>query len=200
MRVVVGLSGGVDSSVSALLLKEQGHEVIGVFMNNWEEEDENGACTAQVDWADVGRVADIIGIPYYSVNFAAAYRERVFAYFLEEYRRGRTPNPDVLPGDQVRGAPGPGIAGGRAGHRALCRGAPAPGGLSPDDGRRPEQGPDLFSVPAQPEPAQLRPVPAHYACSPSRPRCESGASPGKRVAGVRQEGFHRGVLHRGAQL
>ena len=92
MRVVVGLSGGVDSSVSALLLKEQGHEVIGVFMNNWEEEDENGVCTAQVDWADVGRVADIIGIPYYSVNFAAAYRERVFAYFLEEYRRGRTPN------------------------------------------------------------------------------------------------------------
>ena len=95
MRVVVGLSGGVDSSVSALLLKEQGHEVIGVFMNNWEEEDENGVCTAQVDWADVGRVADIIGIPYYSVNFAAAYRERVFAYFLEEYRRGRTPNPDL---------------------------------------------------------------------------------------------------------
>ena len=102
MRVVVGLSGGVDSSVSALLLKEQGHEVIGVFMNNWEEEDENGVCTAQVDWADVGRVADIIGIPYYSVNFAAAYRERVFAYFLEEYRRGRTPNPDVLCNREIK--------------------------------------------------------------------------------------------------
>lgn len=102
MRVVVGLSGGVDSSVTALLLKEQGHQVIGVFMNNWEEEDENGVCTAQQDWADVRQVADVIGIPYYSVNFAKAYREKVFAYFLDEYRRGRTPNPDVLCNREIK--------------------------------------------------------------------------------------------------
>ena len=102
MRVVVGLSGGVDSSVTALLLKERGHEVIGIFMNNWEEEDESGACTAQRDWADVRQVADTIGIPYYSVNFAAAYRERVFRHFLAEYRRGRTPNPDVLCNREIK--------------------------------------------------------------------------------------------------
>ncbi|MDI9506504.1 MAG: tRNA 2-thiouridine(34) synthase MnmA [Clostridiales bacterium] len=102
MRVVVGLSGGVDSSVAALLLKEQGHEVIGVFMNNWEEADESGACSAERDWQDAGRVAEDIGIPYYGVNFAQAYRERVFAHFLEEYRRGRTPNPDVLCNREIK--------------------------------------------------------------------------------------------------
>ena len=102
MRVVVGMSGGVDSSVAAYLLKQQGHEVIGVFMNNWEEEDETGVCTSEQDWADVRRVCDVIGIPYYSVNFAREYRENVFAYFLEEYRRGRTPNPDVLCNREIK--------------------------------------------------------------------------------------------------
>ncbi|MEG2858927.1 MAG: tRNA 2-thiouridine(34) synthase MnmA [Clostridia bacterium] len=95
LRIVVGMSGGVDSSVTALLLKQQGHEVIGVFMNNWEEQDEGGACTAVADWADVRHVAEAIGIPYYSVNFAKQYKEKVFAHFLSEYRLGRTPNPDV---------------------------------------------------------------------------------------------------------
>ncbi len=95
-QIVVGMSGGVDSSVAALLLKRQGHDVIGVFMNNWEEKDEAGVCTSEQDYADVRRVCDHIGIPYYAVNFAKEYRERVFSYFLEEYRRGRTPNPDVL--------------------------------------------------------------------------------------------------------
>ncbi len=102
MRIVVGMSGGVDSSLSALLLKRQGHEVIGVFMNNWEEEDDAGICTSERDWSDVRRVCDKIGIPYYSVNFARQYRERVFEHFLNEYRRGRTPNPDVLCNREIK--------------------------------------------------------------------------------------------------
>ena len=81
-RVVIGMSGGVDSSVAALLLKEQGYDVVGLFMNNWEETDENGCCTSEQDFADVRRVCDKIGIPYYSVNFAKEYMDRVFAYFL----------------------------------------------------------------------------------------------------------------------
>lgn len=96
-HVVVGMSGGVDSAVAAYLLKQQGYDVIGVFMKNWEEEDEeSGVCTSAQDYADVKSVCACIGMPYYTVNFAQEYRERVFSYFLEEYRRGRTPNPDVL--------------------------------------------------------------------------------------------------------
>ena len=101
-RIVVGMSGGVDSSVAALLLKRAGHEVIGVFMKNWEEKDENGVCTSESDWADVRSVCDAIGIPYYSVNFVKEYYDRVFAYFLDEYRRGRTPNPDVLCNREIK--------------------------------------------------------------------------------------------------
>ena len=80
--VVVGMSGGVDSSVSALLLKEQGYNVVGLYMNNWEEKDECGACTGEEDFADVRRVCNAIDIPYYSVNFAKEYMDRVFSYFL----------------------------------------------------------------------------------------------------------------------
>lgn len=105
MRVVVGMSGGVDSSVAAYLLKKQGYDVIGVFMNNWEEADEGGACTSQRDWADVRDVCDGIGIPYYAVNFSRQYMDRVFSHFLEEYRRGRTPNPDVLCNREIKFAP-----------------------------------------------------------------------------------------------
>ncbi len=90
------MSGGVDSSVAAYLLKQQGYDVVGVFMKNWEEEDEEGVCTATADYSDVRNVSETIGIPYYTVNFAQEYRDRVFSYFLEEYRKGRTPNPDVL--------------------------------------------------------------------------------------------------------
>ena len=93
--VVIGMSGGVDSSVAALLLKEQGYNVIGLYMNNWEEQDECGACTGEEDFADVRRVGNALGIPYYSVNFAKEYMDRVFSYFLAEYKAGRTPNPDV---------------------------------------------------------------------------------------------------------
>ena len=101
-RIVVGMSGGVDSSVAALLLKRQGHEVLGVFMKNWEEKDENGVCTSEADWADVRAVCERIGIAHYSVNFAKEYADRVFSYFLDEYRRGRTPNPDVLCNREIK--------------------------------------------------------------------------------------------------
>ncbi len=103
--VVVGMSGGVDSSVAALLLKEQGYNVIGLFMMNWEEEDPNGACTSESDYADVRRVCSLLNIPYYSVNFAKEYRERVFNHFLEEYAAGRTPNPDVLCNREIKFGP-----------------------------------------------------------------------------------------------
>ena len=101
-RIVVGMSGGVDSSVAALLLKRAGHEVIGVFMKNWEEKDDNGVCTSETDWADVRAVCERIDIPYYSVNFVKEYYDRVFSYFLDEYRRGRTPNPDVLCNREIK--------------------------------------------------------------------------------------------------
>ncbi len=100
--VVVGLSGGVDSSVAALLLKKQGYNVIGLYMNNWEETDSCGNCTGEQDYADVRRVANKIGIPYYSVNFAKEYMDRVFSYFLSEYKAGRTPNPDVLCNREIK--------------------------------------------------------------------------------------------------
>lgn len=99
--VVVGMSGGVDSSVAALLLKRQGYNVIGLFMHNWEEE-EDGQCTSAEDWADVRAVCGFLGIPYYSINFAKEYGERVFAYFLDEYNKGRTPNPDVLCNREIK--------------------------------------------------------------------------------------------------
>jgi tRNA-specific 2-thiouridylase len=102
MRIVVGMSGGVDSSVAALLLKRAGHEVIGVFMNNWKEQDDLGVCTAEADWADVRSVCDRIGIPYYAVNFQKEYMDRVFAHFLDEYKKGRTPNPDVLCNREIK--------------------------------------------------------------------------------------------------
>ncbi len=103
MRIVVGVSGGVDSSVAAYLLKKQGHEVIGLFMVNWEEQD--GTCTAETDYEDVKRVCNKIGIPYFSVNYAKEYYDRVFKYFLEEYKNGRTPNPDVLCNREVKFGP-----------------------------------------------------------------------------------------------
>ena len=101
-RVVVGMSGGVDSSVAGYLLKKQGYDVIGVFMKNWEETDEEGACTAQEDYEDAKSVCLKLDIPFYSVNFAKDYWDRVFTYFLEEYRIGRTPNPDVLCNSEIK--------------------------------------------------------------------------------------------------
>ena len=89
-KVVVGMSGGVDSSVAAWLLKQQGYEVVGLFMKNWEEDYRDEYCSARQDWLDVVSVADILGIDVEAVNFAAEYRERVFSDFLREYAAGRT--------------------------------------------------------------------------------------------------------------
>lgn len=104
-RVVVGLSGGVDSSVATLLLKQQGYDVVALFMKNWDEEDENGVCTAEQDWKDAARVATKIGVPCFSVNFAKEYWNRVFSYFLDELKKGRTPNPDVLCNREIKFGP-----------------------------------------------------------------------------------------------
>jgi len=101
-KVVVGMSGGVDSSVTAWLLKEQGYEVIGLFMKNWEDDDDGQYCSARVDWIDVVSVADVIGIDVEAVNFSAEYKDRVFAEFLREYSAGRTPNPDVLCNAEIK--------------------------------------------------------------------------------------------------
>ncbi len=102
IRVVVGMSGGVDSSVAAYLLKEQGYDVIGVFMKNWDDTDDTGFCTATEDYEDVVSVCNDIGIPYYAVNFEKEYWDNVFEYFLEEYRSGRTPNPDVMCNKEIK--------------------------------------------------------------------------------------------------
>jgi tRNA-specific 2-thiouridylase len=101
-RVIVGMSGGVDSSVAAWLLKEQGFEVVGLFMKNWEDDSTDEYCTSRADLVDAASVADVIGIELEAVNFAAEYRERVFAQFLHEYAAGRTPNPDVLCNSEIK--------------------------------------------------------------------------------------------------
>jgi len=101
-RVVVGLSGGVDSAVTAHLLKQQGHEVIGIFMKNWEDDDDSAYCSSNVDFVDAAAVADVIGIEIEHVNFAAEYKDRVFAEFLREYQAGRTPNPDILCNAEIK--------------------------------------------------------------------------------------------------
>jgi tRNA-specific 2-thiouridylase len=101
-RVVVGLSGGVDSAVSAHLLKQQGHEVIGIFMKNWEDDDDGEYCSSNEDFVDAAAVADVLGIEIEHVNFAGEYKDRVFAEFLREYQAGRTPNPDVLCNAEIK--------------------------------------------------------------------------------------------------
>jgi tRNA-specific 2-thiouridylase len=101
-RIVVGMSGGVDSSVAALLLKEQGFEVVGLFMKNWEDDDTEEYCSSRQDLIDAVAVADVIGIEVEAVNFSAQYKERVFSEFLSEYRAGRTPNPDVLCNAEIK--------------------------------------------------------------------------------------------------
>ena len=101
-RIVVGLSGGVDSAVAAWLLKEQGYDVIGLFMKNWEDDDDDEYCSTRQDLIDAVSVADVIGIDVEAVNFSAQYKDRVFAHFLAEYRAGRTPNPDILCNSEIK--------------------------------------------------------------------------------------------------
>jgi tRNA-specific 2-thiouridylase len=102
VKVVVGMSGGVDSSVAALLLKRQGHEVVGLFMKNWEDDDDDEYCSTRQDLVDAAAAADVIGIDLEAVNFSAEYKDRVFADFLREYSAGRTPNPDVLCNAEIK--------------------------------------------------------------------------------------------------
>ncbi|MDU5977743.1 MAG: tRNA 2-thiouridine(34) synthase MnmA, partial [Finegoldia magna] len=102
IKVVVGISGGVDSSVAALLLKQQGYDVVGIFMKNWDETDDDGVCTAEEDYKDAVTVANEIGIDYYSINFEKEYYDRVFTYFLDEYKKGRTPNPDIMCNKEIK--------------------------------------------------------------------------------------------------
>jgi tRNA-specific 2-thiouridylase len=102
VKVVVGMSGGVDSSVAALLLKRQGHDVVGLFMKNWEDDDDDEYCSTREDLIDAAAAADVIGIDLEAVNFSAEYKDRVFAEFLREYSAGRTPNPDVLCNAEIK--------------------------------------------------------------------------------------------------
>ncbi|HJU25986.1 MAG TPA: tRNA 2-thiouridine(34) synthase MnmA, partial [Rhodanobacteraceae bacterium] len=102
MQVVVGLSGGVDSAVAALLLQRAGEDIAGMFMQNWEDDEPDSACRADEDRRDALAVCARLGIPFQARNFAAEYRERVFAHFLSEYRSGRTPNPDVLCNREIK--------------------------------------------------------------------------------------------------
>jgi tRNA-specific 2-thiouridylase len=101
-RVVVGMSGGVDSSVTAWLLKQQGYEVVGLFMKNWEDDDDSEYCSTRQDLLDAASVADLVGVEFEFVNFAAEYKDRVFSEFLREYSAGRTPNPDVLCNAEIK--------------------------------------------------------------------------------------------------
>lgn len=101
-KVVIGMSGGVDSAVSAYLLKQQGYDVVGLFMKNWDETDEDGYCSAEEDYDDARAVSLKLGIPCYTVNFTKQYWDNVFSYFLDEYKKGRTPNPDVLCNREIK--------------------------------------------------------------------------------------------------
>lgn len=141
-RIVVGLSGGVDSAVSAWLLKRQGHEVVGIFMKNWEDDDDSEYCSSRQDFLDAASVADVIGIELEHVNFAAEYKDRVFAEFLREYQAGRTPNPDVLCNAEIKfkafldHAMRLGAEKIATGHYARVRECPHVAGLLPPEGAR----------------------------------------------------------------
>ena len=174
-RIVVGMSGGVDSSVAALLLKQQGFDVVGVFMKNWEETDENGVCLAPRISDDVRDVCQSIGIPYYSVNFVKEYWDRVFFLFPEEYKRGRTPIRTCSATGRSSFAPFFGVCAAQrrrewmaTGH--FCRIGHGEEGVRLLKGADPQKGPILLSAHAGPSAAAAGPV--------SRRRDDQGAGAG----------------------
>ena len=200
-RVVVGMSGGVDSAVTAWLLKQQGYEVVGLFMKNWEDDDDDEYCSSRQDLIDAAAVADVIGIEIEAVNFAAEYKDRVFAEFLREYSAGRTPNPDVLCNAEIKFKAflDHAMRAGRRAHRdrALRAGARARRHASSCCGPRPGQGPELLPAPAEPGAAR-------------RGRCSRSGDLHKtevrriadetRPAEREEEGLDRHLLHRRAAV
>ena len=156
MRVVVGLSGGVDSAVTAWLLKRQGHDVVGIFMKNWEDDDDDQYCSSRQDFLDAASVADVLGIEIEHVNFAAEYKDRVFAEFLREHRAGRTPNPDVLCNAEIKfkafldHAMRLGAERIATGHYARVRKERGDGAARAHEGPRSGQGPELLPAPPRP--------------------------------------------------
>jgi tRNA-specific 2-thiouridylase len=155
----------VDSAVTAHLLKQQGHEVVGIFMKNWEDDDDSEYCSSNVDFVDAAAVADVIGIEIEHVNFAAEYKDRVFAEFLREYQAGRTPNPDVLCNAEIKfkafldHAMRLGAEKIATGHYARVRQNATTGLFELLKGLDPLQGPELLSAPPEPGPAFENAVP-----------------------------------------
>ena len=200
-RIVVGMSGGVDSSVAALLLKRQGYDVIGVFMKNWDEQDENGVCTSTDDWEDVQDVCQKIGIPFYAVNFEKEYQERVFSHFLAEYHKGRTPNPDVLCNREIK-------------FKAFLEFAMKLGADKLATGPLCANGSAVRAVPYSCAARTSGRIRAIFSTCSRRNSCadavfpvggdDEGASardrPQKRLIRQRKEGFHRNLLHRRTQF
>ena len=196
--VIVGMSGGVDSSVAAWLLQQQGYDVQGLFMSNWDE-DEDGYCTAAQDYQDARQVCEQLGIPLHKVSFAGEYRERVFAYFLEEYRAGRTPNPDVLCNREIKFgvcfdyARRLGAEWVATGHYARVEHDARPRLLKGVDPTK-DQSYFLHAMPAQALARTLFPIGDLQKDDVRADRARPDA------AGVRQEGQHRHLLHRRAAV
>ena len=191
-RIVVGLSGGVDSAVTAWLLKRAGHEVVGIFMKNWEDDDDDEYCSSRQDFLDAASVADVLGIEIEHVNFAADYKDRVFAEFLREYAAGRTPNPDVLCNAEIKfkafldHAMRLGADRIATGHYARVREVPgrtARTASSCCKGLDAPQGPELLPAPPEPGAAGADAVPDRRARR--RPRC--AASPPRSACRTQQE-------------
>jgi 8-oxo-dGTP pyrophosphatase MutT (NUDIX family) len=196
-RVVVGLSGGVDSAVTAYLLKQQGHEVIGIFMKNWEDDDDSEYCSSNADFVDAAAVADVIGIEIEHVNFAADYKDRVFAEFLREYQAGRTPNPDILCNAEIKfkafldHAMRLGAEKIATGHYARVRHNAGHGPARTAQGAGSVQGPELLPAPPEPGPAVQDPVPVGelHKTEVRRIADEIG------LPNAKKERLHRHLLH-----
>ena len=199
-RIVVGLSGGVDSAVAAHLLKQEGHEVVGIFMKNWEDDDDDEYCSSRQDFLDAASVADVLHIEIEHVNFAADYKDRVFAAFLREYEAGRTPNPDVLCNAEIKfkafldHAMRLGADCIATGHYARVRATQRP--LRAAEGPRSAEGPELLPAPAEPVATEQDAVSdrriAQNRSAPARRR--------DRPAEREEKGLDRHLLHRRAAV